>query len=69
MPMIRFDPQTSCVRIICSTNCTTAPAHIELFCSDVFEQASAREHLSGKYHCTVDLLFDRFRNTRLCWVH
>jgi len=28
-----------------------------------------REHLRGKYHCTVDLLFDRFRNVPLCCVH
>jgi len=27
---------------------------------------SPREHLRGKYHCTVDLLFDRFRNVLLC---
>jgi len=26
-----------------------------------------REHLKGKYHCTVDLLFDRFRNVRCAW--
>jgi len=26
----------------------------------------AREHLRGKYHCTVDLLFDQFRNVHLC---
>jgi len=25
-----------------------------------------KEHLKGKYHCTVDLLFDQFRNVRLC---
>jgi len=25
-----------------------------------------REHLRGKYHCTVDLLFHRFRNVRRC---
>jgi len=29
----------------------------------------SREHLRGKYHCTVDLLFDWFRNVPLCWVH
>jgi len=25
--------------------------------------------LKGKYHSTVDLLFDWFRNVHLCWVH
>jgi len=25
--------------------------------------------LKGKYHCTVDLLFDWFRNVPLCWVY
>jgi len=28
-----------------------------------------RENLKGKSHCTVDLLFDWFRNVPLCWVH
>jgi len=26
-----------------------------------------REHLKGKYHCTIDLLFDRFRNILCIW--
>ena len=27
----------------------------------------AREHLKGNYHCTVDLLFDQFRNILCAW--
>jgi len=29
-------------------------------------ESGSREHLRGKYHCTVDLVFDRFRNVCLC---
>jgi len=28
-----------------------------------------KEPLKGKYHLTIDLLFDRFRNACLCLVH
>jgi hypothetical protein len=31
-----------------------------LFCSSLFQTARHREYKSGKYHCTVDLLFDWF---------
>jgi len=30
------------------------------------EDVSGREHLRGKYHSTVDLLFNRFGNVHLC---
>jgi len=33
---------------------------------DQVSPALYREHLKGKYHCTVDLLFDQFRNVALC---
>jgi len=39
---------------------------------EIIVQCSIREHLKGKYHCTADILFDRFRNvhsagwTELC---
>jgi len=26
-----------------------------------------QEHLKGKYHCTIDLLFDQFRNVLCAW--
>jgi len=28
-----------------------------------------REHLREKYDCTVDHLFDWFRNVPLCWLN
>jgi len=33
------------------------------------QSRSNMEHLRGKYHCMVDLLFDCFKNVALCWVH
>ena len=31
-----------------------------------FSAYLCREHLKGKYHCTIDLLFDWFGNVPLC---
>jgi len=32
----------------------------------VYLGPAARDHLREQYHCTVDLLFDQFRNMRMC---
>ncbi len=37
----------------------SGPGVIKLFTSEI-NQCSFREYLGGKYHCTVDLLFDWF---------
>jgi len=42
---------------------------VEANCQPCTEATLNREHLRGKHHCTVDLLFDWFRNARLWWVH
>jgi len=34
------------------------------FENDIFH--ISREHLRGKYHCTIDLLYDWFGNVPLC---
>jgi len=37
--------------------------------AQAFGSSVTREDLRGKYHCTVDLLFDWIRNVHLCCVH